>query len=172
MSTRRVPGTYLTLYRVTILSCYDIYVERFPKDLDESEYRKLEEFRFQIRRFLSFSESAARDAGIEPQQHQALLVLKGRAAGSLPTVGLVANRLMLRHHSAVGLVDRMQNLGLVTRESNAEDARQVLVQLTDKGERILHDLSVEHRSELEETGPGLAAALRAIGRKTSQLKVS
>ncbi len=142
------------------------------KDLDPGEYRKLEEFRFQIRRFLSFSETAARQSGIEPQQHQALLALKGRPEGSLPTIGLVADRLLLRHHSAVGLVDRLQSLGLVTREINPEDARQVLVQLTAKGERILHNLSLSHRRELEETGPSLAAALRAISRRSAQLTAS
>jgi DNA-binding MarR family transcriptional regulator len=135
--------------------------------LGHSEYQKLEEFRFQIRRFLSFSETAARDAGIEPQQHQALLALKGMPEGFPPTIGRLAERLLLKHHSAVGLVDRLQTLGLVAREPSANDARQVLVQLTAKGERILHKLSIAHRMELEETGPELAAALRAISRKTS-----
>lgn len=133
--------------------------------MDVSEFRKLEEFRFQIRRFLHFSETAARDSGIEAQQHQALLVLKGLPAGSPPTIGHLADRLLLRHHSAVGLVDRLQALGLVTREPSPTDARQVLVQLTAKGERILHKLSVAHRSELEEAEPRLVAALRAITRK-------
>lgn len=136
-----------------------------PPELDVSEFRKLEEFRFQIRRFLHFSETAARDSGIEAQQHQALLVLKGLPAGSPPTIGHLADRLLLRHHSAVGLVDRLQALGLVTREPSPTDARQVLVQLTAKGERILHKLSVAHRSELEEAEPRLVAALRAITRK-------
>jgi DNA-binding MarR family transcriptional regulator len=144
-------------------------VEEQVHDLDESEYRKLEEFRFQIRRFLNFSETAARKSGIEPQQHQALLALKGRPAGALPTVGLVAERLLLRHHSAVGLIDRLQNLGLVTRETNPGDARQVLVHLTARGERILHRLSVTHRQELDEAAPNLATALRAISRKAPQL---
>lgn len=134
-------------------------------DLDSAEYRKLEEFRYRIRRFLNFSETAARYSGIEPQQHQALLALKGMPAGLLPTVGHLAERLLLRHHSAVGLVDRLQALGLVTREASPEDARQVLVQLTGKGERILHTLSVAHRKELEEADPQLVAALRAVTRK-------
>jgi DNA-binding MarR family transcriptional regulator len=138
-----------------------------PADLDSSEYHQLEEFRFQIRRFLSFSETAAGESGIEPQQHQALLVLKGMPAGRLPTIGHLADRLLLRHHSAVGLVDRLQSLGLVTRESSPGDARQVLVQLTTKGKHILHRLSLVHRQELEETGPKLAAVLRAISRKTN-----
>jgi DNA-binding MarR family transcriptional regulator len=135
-------------------------------DLDPSEYLKLEEFRFQIRRFLNFSEEAARESGIEAQQHQALLALKAMPLGCLPTIGHLAGRLLLRHHSAVGLVDRLQALGLIVREPGPDDARQVLVHLTAKGKRILHKLSLAHRIELEETGPKLAAALRAISRKT------
>jgi DNA-binding MarR family transcriptional regulator len=136
------------------------------EDLDPSEYQKLEELRFQIRRFLNFSETAARESGIEPQQHQALLVLKGMPAGSSPTIGNLAKRLFLKHHSAVGLVDRLQTLGLVARRSSPTDARQVLVQLTPKGEQILRNLSLVHRKELEEMSPALASALGAIGRKT------
>ena len=136
-------------------------------DLESSEYRKLEEFRFQIRRFLSFSEAAARASGIEPQQHQALLALKGMPQGCVPTIGHLADRLLLKHHSAVGLVDRLETLGLVTRQPSPDDARQVLLRLTAKGERILHRLSLTHHKELEETGPKLVAALRSISRQTS-----
>jgi DNA-binding MarR family transcriptional regulator len=136
-------------------------------DLDADEYRKLEEFRYQIRRFLNFSEAAAREAGIEPQQHQALLALKGMPGAAQPTIGWLAERLLLKHHSAVGLVDRLQMLSLVTRSNNPHDARQVLVHLTAKGERVLHRLSVAHRAELEEAGPKLAAALRAISRRSA-----
>ncbi|MGE5568896.1 MAG: MarR family winged helix-turn-helix transcriptional regulator [Rhodospirillales bacterium] len=128
------------------------------------EYQQLEEFRFQIRRFLNFSETAAQAAGIEPQQHQALLVLKASGAKNQPTIGYVARRLLLKHNSAVGLVDRLQALGLVTRQANPEDARQVLVRLTSKGERILRNLSIAHRTELEEMAPKLVAILRSIGR--------
>jgi DNA-binding MarR family transcriptional regulator len=136
-------------------------------DLDSSEYKKLEEFRFQIRRFLSFSEAAARDSGLEPQQHQALLALKGMPQDCVPTIGHLADRLLLKHHSAVGLVDRLQTLGLLTRESSPDDARQVLLRPTAKGERILHRLSLTHHKELEEAGPKLAATLRAISRKNT-----
>jgi DNA-binding MarR family transcriptional regulator len=138
-------------------------VTRPDRDLDLPEYQRIEEFRFQIRRFLSFSETAARAADIEPQQHQALLVLK--AADRPPTVGHIAARLLLKHHSAVGLVDRLEALGLVARLANPEDARQVLVRLTAKGERVLRDLSLVHRAELEETAPKLIAILRSITRK-------
>jgi DNA-binding MarR family transcriptional regulator len=142
-------------------------VEQGPlPDLDPSEYRKLEEFRFQIRRFLHFSEAAAGASGIESQQHQALLALKGMPPGCSPTIGHLADRLLIKHHSAVGLVDRLQTQGLVTRQANPDDARQVLIQVTRKGERILHNLTVAHRLELEEASPKLAAALRAITHRT------
>ena len=143
-----------------------------PADLEQAEYRQLEEFRFQIRRFLNFSEIAARSAGLEPQQHQALLALKGMPEDWLPTIGHLAERLLLKHHSAVGLVDRLQALGLVTRVTHPDDARLVLVHLTPNGERILHRLSITHRSELDDAGPKLAGALRAISRKKSQSTIS
>lgn len=136
------------------------------RTLAASEYQQLEEFRYQIRRFLSFSETAARASGIEPQQHQAMLVLKGIPENCAPTIGYLADRLLLKPHSAVGLVDRLQTMGLIKRHPNPDDGRQVLVHLTVKGEQILHNLSVAHRAELEETGPKLAAALRAVGRKS------
>ena len=130
--------------------------------LDQSEYRKLEEFRFQIRRFLKFSESAARSAGIEPQQHQALLVLKAVPDDGLPTIGYLAERLFVKHHSAVGLVNRLQAMGLLTRRTSSQDARQVFIQLTKKGIRVLHSLSVSHQTELREMSSKLTRALRAL----------
>jgi DNA-binding MarR family transcriptional regulator len=136
--------------------------------LDQSEYRKLEEFRFQIRRFLKFSESAARSAGIEPQQHQALLVLKAVPEGGLPTIGYLAERLFVKHHSAVGMVNRLQAMGLLTRRPSSEDARQVFIQLTKKGIRVLHSLSVSHQTELREMSSKLTRALRALNRPSKQ----
>ena len=130
--------------------------------LDSSEYRKLEEFRFQIRRFLNFSESAARSAGIEPQQHQALLVLKAAPDDCLPTIGYLAERLFVKHHSAVGLVDRLEAMRLLTRRPSPEDARQVFIQLTKKGIKVLHSLSVSHQMELREMSSKLTRALRAL----------
>lgn len=136
--------------------------------LDSSEYRKLEEFRFQIRRFLNFSESAARSAGIEPQQHQALLVLKAAPDDCLPTIGYLAERLFVKHHSAVGLVDRLQAMKLLTRRTSPEDGRQVFIQLTKKGIRVLHSLSVTHQTELREMSSKLTRALRALSPPSKQ----
>ena len=138
------------------------------RDLDLLDYRQIEEFRFQIRRFLTFSETAAQAAGIEPQQHQALLVLRAAGTENLPTIGHIAGRLLLKHHSAVGLVDRLQALGLITRRANPNDARQVLVRLTSKGDRILHHLSIAHRTELDDTAPRLIEILRSITRRRQE----
>ena len=130
------------------------------------DYRELADFRFEIRRFLHFSEAAAREAGIEPQQHQALLAIKGMPSGTAPTVGVLAERLLLRHQSVVGLVDRLERSGLVQRVPGREDHRQVIVHLTHQGEAILERLSLTHREELEETAPQLARALQAVIRRT------
>lgn len=113
--------------------------------MDRSEYQEGRRIPVSDPAFLNFSEAAARESGLESQQHQALLALKGMPQGSPPTIGHLAERLLLKHHSAVGLIDRMQTLGLVSRQPNPDDARQVLVQLTPKGERLLHSLSVAHR---------------------------
>lgn len=138
------------------------------KPLSAVEYQELAEFRYQIRRFLQFSEAVAKAEGLEPQHHQALLALKGLPYGLEPTIGAVAERLFLRHQSAVGLVDRMERSGLVRRVAAKADGRQVLVQLTQHGEEVLEQLSLTHREELEETAPQLSKALRAIIRRTLQ----
>jgi DNA-binding MarR family transcriptional regulator len=131
-------------------------------DLSPLDYQQIEEFRYQLRSFLNFSETAAREAGLEPQQHQALLVIKAGTKQSPPSVGDIARRLLLKHHSAVGLIDRLQALGLIARTANPDDARQVLVQLTKKGERILRKLSIAHRTELEQMAPALIRILESI----------
>ena len=124
------------------------------------DYQALAEFRYQIRRFLRFSEQAARRAGLAPAQHQLLLAVK--AHRSPPAVGELAERLQLRHHSVVELIDRLAERGLVRRGRARADRRQVRVSLTRKGSTILRKLSVEHRNELESAGADLVAALKAI----------
>ena len=122
------------------------------------------EFRYQIRLFLRFSEQAAREAGLEPTQHQLLLAV--RAHDGAPTVGELAERLQLRHHSVVGLVDRLAEAGLVRRDRAAGDRRQVRVRLTRAGSVVLRKLSVAHRMELDTRGKALAEALgRIVNRK-------
>jgi DNA-binding MarR family transcriptional regulator len=96
-----------------------------PSEITLADYRALADFRYQLRRFLHFSESAAREGGLEPQQHQLLLAVKGAPGGQPPTIGMLAERLQLRHHSTVELVDRMEDRKLVRRARAGEDRRQV-----------------------------------------------
>lgn len=132
------------------------------KDISSKEFQALAEFRYQIRRFLHFSEQAARDAGIEPQQHQLLLALKGLPEGRQATIGELAERMQLQHHSTVELVNRLAERGFVQRCRDEGDQRRVLVSITEKGEEILRELSFEHRAELRTSGPALAKALNAL----------
>lgn len=132
------------------------------REQDPIDYGALAEFRYHIRKFIRFSERAAREAGIEPQQHQLLLAIKGSKDGEPPTIGEVARRLHVVHHSAVELADRLEEQGLIQRRKGSVDRRQVLLVPTAKGERVLRDLSVHHRRELQASGPELAAALRRL----------
>lgn len=131
------------------------------RELSIAAYRSLAEFRHQIRRFVRYSEDAARASGIEPQQHQLLLAIKGLPSGTLPTVGELADRIQLRPHTTVELINRMTDRGIVQREPGVVDKREVLIRLTEEGERVLHTLSLEHQTELKKTGPELRDALDA-----------
>jgi DNA-binding MarR family transcriptional regulator len=134
-----------------------------PNESDEIiDYRALAELRHQIRRFLTFSEQEARAAGVEPQQHQVLLAVKGLPEGARPTVSTLAERLRLRHHTVVGLVDRLTAAKLLVRRPSKQDGREILVELTQKGERMLRALSVSHQTELRSAAPALLASLAAI----------
>jgi len=124
------------------------------------DYQALAELRYQIRRFLRFSEQAARRAGLEPHQHQLLLALKGLPAGRRPRIGELAERLQIRHHSAVELVNRLARGGHVRRKRGEQDRREVLLELTARGEKVLRDLSLHHRAELRTQGKVLVSALK------------
>jgi DNA-binding MarR family transcriptional regulator len=127
-----------------------------------ADYASLAELRYQIRRFLHFSEQASRMAGLEPRQHQLMLALKGLPANVRPRIGELAERLQVRHHSAVELVNRLSAGGYVRRHRGGEDGREVLLSLTPKGERVLRELSLHHRAELRMRGPALIEALRRV----------
>jgi len=139
-------------------------------DLDLEGYRALAELRHQIRRFLHFSEEQARLHDIEPQQHQMLLAIKGLPEGARPTVGEIARRLQIRHHSAVELADRLTERGFISRQPNAEDRREIRLKLTAAGDRLLRKLSMAHRNELQNAGPALRDALDAALRGTEREK--
>jgi DNA-binding MarR family transcriptional regulator len=129
---------------------------------DEVDYAALAELRHQIRRFLTFSEGQARAAGIEPQQHQLLLAIKGLPPAMRPTISVLAERMLLRHHTVVGLVDRLVAAKLAVRTHNTEDRREILVHIAQRGERQLRALSLAHESELTTTGPALVRAMERV----------
>ena len=132
----------------------------------DTDYASLAEFRYQIRRFLHFSEQAVRAAGLEPQQHQLLLVLRGLArSDDGPSIGLLAERLQIQHHSAVELVQRLEDRRLVARSRAPGDRRQVLIHLTPRGEAELEKLTKCHLAELRTNGPALVGALEGVIRR-------
>jgi DNA-binding MarR family transcriptional regulator len=137
--------------------------------LTAGDYESLAELRHQIRRFLHFSEQAARKAGLEPRQHQLLLTVKGLPRNVRPRIGELAERLQIQHHSAVELANRLVSGGYVLRRRSSGDRREVLLELTAKGERILRMLSIHHKQELRTLGPALLNALTRVmpGAKTS-----
>ena len=133
-----------------------------------ADYRLLAEFRRLIARFLAFSEAAAREAGLSPRQHQALLAIKGHPRGAGVTVGDLAERLAVRHHSAVGLADRLAAGGYLARRADPEDGRRMLLSLTARGERTLAGLSAIHREELRRISALLKPVLAELGRPHSR----
>lgn len=130
--------------------------------ISNADYRSLAGFRYEIRKFLAFSEQAAREAGIEPQQHQLLLAVRGLPEGTRPTIRAVAERLCVQHHTTVALVDKLENRGLIERERSSVDRREVLLRLTAEGEDMLRSLSALHRQQLRTVGPEMLAALQTI----------
>jgi DNA-binding MarR family transcriptional regulator len=126
------------------------------------DYAALAELRYHLRLFLGFSDRAAKACGLEPGQHQCLLALKGLPPGVPPTVKAVADRLGLRHHSVVELVDRMARKALVRRERGAKDGREVWLSLTRRGEQVLRRLSLAHEDELRLHGPALVESLSTL----------
>ena len=133
------------------------------KKLSQLQYENLAAFRYALRRFLRFSEDAAKHAGLTPQQHQALLAIKGFPRRNEVTVSELAERLQLRHHSTVELLDRLAKLKLVVRAQSDSDRRQVNVRLTPRGEQILDKLSSAHEEQLRRIGPELTGLLNQLG---------
>ena len=128
------------------------------------DYRTLGELRYHIRRFLRLREEAARRAGVEPQQYLVLLQVKGLTAGRPPTIGALADRMQLRHHSVVELIDRLEKQGMVDRRREGPDRREVFVALRPMGEAVLRRLALYSLRELRTEGPALMSALnRLIG---------
>jgi DNA-binding MarR family transcriptional regulator len=141
---------------------------RSGRTLSKADYEQLAAWRYSLRRFLRFSEDAALAAGITPQQHQALLVIQGMPGQEEATMGQLAERLQLRHHSAVELVDRLETANLMKRNVSADDGRQVKLTVTAKGLRLLEKLTLTHREELKRVGPELAAVLSQVVASTAE----
>jgi DNA-binding MarR family transcriptional regulator len=133
-----------------------------PEKLEKTQYETLAAFRYALRRFIHFSEQAAETVGLTPQQHQAMLAIIGFPGRDCITIGELAERLQLRHHSAVGLVDRMVADKLVERELSREDRRKVLIRLTAAGEGKLEKLSAMHRQQLTQVGPEISSLLERL----------
>jgi DNA-binding MarR family transcriptional regulator len=127
--------------------------------LTRADYEKLAAFRYALRQFLRFSEEAAHAAGVTPQQHQALLAIKGYPGRDWVTMSELAERLQVQHHSAVGLADRLVDEKLLTRKPSASDRRAVHLHLTARGERVLAGLGAAHRAQLTQIGPHLKLLL-------------
>lgn len=133
-----------------------------PSGIAKSHYELLAALRHALRRFLSFSKEAARSSGLTPQQHQALLAIKGFPGRDHVAIGELAECLQLRHHSAVGLVDRLARRNLLRRMRSRVDRRRVEVRLTVRGERLLERLSAVHLREIRQLGPELHKLIGSI----------
>ncbi len=137
--------------------------------VQDRRYRALAEFRYRIRRFLRGSDAAAQEAGLETQQYQMLLAIRGLPQGQDATIRALADRLFLRHHSAVELIDRLEKHGYVVRARSREDRRRVLVSLLRRGERVLEQVARDRLKELRSSGAAFVEALSALledGKKT------
>lgn len=132
-------------------------------ELSLEDYQLLAQFRYLLARFLAFSARAAHAKGLAPRQHQALLAIRGFPGGAQATVGDLAERLGIRHHSAVGLVDRLVASGYLVRRVDSADRRRAILSLTARGENALAALSAVHREELRRIAPLLALLLSQLG---------
>jgi DNA-binding MarR family transcriptional regulator len=130
--------------------------------ITKTEYEVLAEFRYTLRLYMSFSESAAKEVGITPQQHQALLAIKGFPGREHVTISELSERLQIKHHSAVGLLNRLEADGMIVRSPDKNDRRKVFISLTRRGLSVLGKLSHIHREELQRLTPQLGLLLKRI----------
>jgi DNA-binding MarR family transcriptional regulator len=137
-----------------------------------SEYAMLAAFRFRLRQFLAFSEEAAARAGVTQQQYQALLVVRAHLGPGLLSISELASQMLIKHHSAVGMVNRLEELGMVRREPDSGDRRKVGIRLTPTGLRVFDRLASVHRGELRRIGRDLSRFIgyfsRAAGEKPAR----
>ena len=142
-----------------IVRRYSLSMRRKVRD---SEYAALAELRYCIRQFVQGSDQAALSAGIEPQQYQMLLAIRGLSNPDEASIGRLAERMLLRHHSAVGLIDRLESQGFVRRTRSRTDLRRVRVSLLPRGKRVLEDIVSQRLDELRDSGHAFVAAIATI----------
>ena len=131
-------------------------------EITKAHYETLAELRYALRQFLRFSENAAHAAGVTPQQHQAMLAIKGFRGRDCITIGELAERLQILHHSAVGLANRMVVERYARRAPSQKDRRRVYLALTKRGETVLEKLSAIHREQLQRVGPHISDLLKGL----------
>lgn len=131
-------------------------------EITSAEYQALAELRYLIRKFIGEGDAVARAAGLEPQQYLLLLALRGLPPGKEATISSLADRLLLKHHSAVELIDRMEAHGYVKRNRSRDDRRSVLVALLPRGEKLLEQVASNRIGELRSSGAVLVAAISAL----------
>ncbi|MES2659303.1 MAG: MarR family transcriptional regulator [Verrucomicrobiota bacterium] len=135
------------------------------KKLSDADYTRLADFRYALRCFLEFSEIAAGKEGLTPQQHQALLVIRASPAGAA-NIGRLAERLRIRHNTAVELANRLAASGLIVREPSTEDRRAVMLKLTEEGASRLEILTHVHRNELRQLRPEIVGLFNSMELET------
>jgi DNA-binding MarR family transcriptional regulator len=155
----------LVAKQLNTLSSPKLTVRRKRSALTKANYEALADFRCELRKFLAFSEAAAMEAGVTPQQHQLMLAIKGAPGRDSLSIGEIADRLLLRHHTIVELVDRLSDLGLVERNPDPTDRRKIQVSLTKSGNAAIDKLSSIHVEELRSIRPTLRNLLKAFERR-------
>lgn len=141
-------------------------------DVTLSDYRALAEFRYQIRRYLAFGEQAIKAAGLRSRQYQLLLALKGLPEGMEATIKNIADRLGIRHHSTVELVNRLEKRGFVKRQRSDVHRSFVFVRITKEGETVLQKLVASRKADLQVAGPILAKALATLTKENARRRKS
>lgn len=132
------------------------------KEITTTEYRALAELRYLIRKFVRDGDAMAQAAGLEPQQYLLLLAIRGLPEGEEATIRALADRLALRHHSAVELIDRLEAHGYVRRSRSRDDRRRVLMSLLPRGEKLLEQVAQHRISELRASGVAFVKAISAL----------
>lgn len=135
--------------------------------LSTREYDLLAAFRYTLRRFLAFSERAAGRVGLTQQQYQALLAVRAHHGADPLSISELAAQMLVKHHSAVGMVDRLEEIGMVRRERSPRDRRKVGLRLTPRGAQVFERLAAVHRAELRRIGPNLGRIMTYLARSES-----